>query len=268
MPGTLPPKALIGMVHVRALPGTPFADRPLDEVVALAVWEARVLVDAGFDALLVENMHDRPYVLPPHGPEITAAMTRVALAVRDAVPDRPVGVQILSCGEHEALAVACVAGLDFVRCENFAFAHVADEGLLVRACAGPLLRYRRLLGAAGVRLFADVKKKHAAHALTADVPIADAARAALFFGADGVIVTGPATGQPVDVGDLRQVREAVSGPVLVGSGVDPEQVPALLRYADALIVGSWLKEHGVWSNRLVPARCHEMARAVRHARGS
>ena len=78
---------------------------------------------------MVENMHDVPYISGGVGPEITSAMTLVAAAVKLEC-DLPVGIQILAGADFEALAVAHVAGLDFIRAECFAFAHVADEGLL------------------------------------------------------------------------------------------------------------------------------------------
>lgn len=257
----LPGKALIGMVHVGALPGTPGAGRSVAQLARGAAEEARVLADAGFDAVMIENMHDRPYVVGPHGPEIVAAMTRVADEVRRAVPRLPLGVQVLASGEREALAVALAVGGAFVRCENFVFAHVADEGLMERACAGPLLRYRRAIGAEGVRVIADVKKKHASHAITADVDLEEAARAAEFFGAEGVVVTGVRTGDPARVEDVRAARRGCAVPVLVGSGVTPANVPMLLAHADALIVGSFIKTGGVWSEPVDPARCAEIVRA-------
>jgi membrane complex biogenesis BtpA family protein len=254
-------KSLIGMVHVGALPGTPHARQPIDELVRQAIAEARVLMDAGFDGLIVENMHDRPYVNAPHGPEVIAAMSRVCLAVREVVKDRVMGVQVLSRGEREALAIALACDAHFIRCENFVFAHVADEGLLAEAAAGPLLRYRRAIGAGHVRIIADLQKKHASHAITADVSLAEACQAAEFFSADGVIVTGTATGHPADPAHLAEVRSATRLPVLIGSGVTPQQVAPLLQHADALIVGSWIKSGGVWSNPLEPTRCRELVSA-------
>lgn len=262
----LPPRSLIGMIHVGALPGAPFARRRLDEIVRAAAAEAAALRRTGFDALLIENMHDRPYANGPHAPHTTACMTRVALAVRDAAPDLPLGVQVLSFGHAEALAVALAAGGSFIRVENFAYAHVADEGLLPEAAAGRLLRYRREIGAGHVRLVCDVKKKHASHALTADLSIADAARGAEFFGADGLIVTGTHTGAPTDPQDVRRVAAATKLPVWVGSGVTPAQVRPLLQLADALIVGSSIKRGGVWSNPLDPARCRAIVKARDAAR--
>jgi len=257
------------MVHVAALPGTPLGRQSLDEICSQAVSEARTLSDTGFDAIIVENMHDRPYVLPPHGPEVVAAMTRVVRAIRETLPKMALGVQILASGEREALAVALAAGAQFIRCENFVFSHVADEGLLERAAAGPLLRYRREIGAAHIQIFCDIKKKHAAHAITADLSIAEAAHAAELFLADAVIATGRFTSDPTSPGDVAAIRAASSLPVLVGSGVAPVQIPALFAAgADALIVGSYAKHDGNWASPVDIARCHELVKAARAAKAS
>ncbi|MEZ5063520.1 MAG: BtpA/SgcQ family protein [bacterium] len=255
---------LIGMVHVAALPGTPRAELPPGRIAAAAAEEARLLEDAGFDAILLENMHDVPYLRGAVGPEIVAALTEVVGAVRRAV-NVPLGVQVLAAANREALAVAHATGAGFIRVEGFVFASVADEGLLGEAAAGPLLRYRRAIGAESVAILADVKKKHSAHALTADVSLAETAAAAEFFGADGIIVTGAATGAPTDRADVEAVRRSVALPVLVGSGVTPESAPWLLETADALIVGSWYKRDGHWSHPPDPARAAELVRAVRSA---
>ncbi len=259
------PKALVGMVHVQALPGTPYNRLPVSAIVEHAVSEARVLAKAGFDAVMIENMHDRPYLRQAVGPEVVAVMAAVLDAVRGAVAV-PLGVQILAGANREAVAVALAGGGAFVRAENFVFAHVADEGLMPEADAGRLLRYRRELAAEHVRVFADVKKKHASHALTGDVDIAEAARAAAFFGADGVVVTGVATGRPVDAADVRQVSAAVELPVAVGSGVTPDNLAALWPSADVFVVGSFLKEDGVWHRPLDPDRVALMMAAVQRVR--
>jgi len=255
------PKRLIGMVHLGASPGTPFSELAPDAIAAAAVEEAKILADAGFDAIILENMHDAPYVHGDElGPEVVAMAARSLAAVRGAVT-LPVGMQILSGGNRHALACAHACGGSFIRCENFVFSHVADEGLLARAEAGALLRYRRSIGAESVPVYCDIKKKHASHAITGDLSIGEIAEAAEFFGADGLIVTGTATGHPTDPGHVREVRDACSLPVLVGSGVSPKTTAALLEHADALIVGSWIKAGGTWKNPVDPARAAEMAGA-------
>ena len=261
----LRPKALIGMVHVGALPGSPASTDTVAVLAARAVHEARLLRDSGFDAVIVENMHDRPYVhgrQPPHG---VAAMTRVAEEVATAI-ELPLGVQVLSGGEREAIAIAQAVEAQFIRCENFVYAHVADEGLLGEAVAGPLLRYRREIGAADVRVMCDIRKKHASHAITSDLGIEDCAHTAEFCGADGLIVTGSFTGDPTDPGDVERVRNTVGVPTWVGSGVEPSQLGTLFGHADALIVGSWIKQGGLWSNAPDPKRCAEIVAEAERVR--
>lgn len=255
-------RALIGVIHVAALPGTPESRLSVAEIAAAAAVEARIYADAGFHGLLIENTHDRPYLKGSVGPEIVAGMAALGIEVRRAV-GLPLGIQILAGANCAAMAVAHACGASFVRVEGFVFAHVADEGL-IESSAGELLRYRRTLGAEAVRVFADIKKKHSAHAITADVDLAATAQAAEFFHADGVIVSGVATGRPTDPGDVRAVSTVVGIPTLVGSGVTAENMAGLTA-ADALIVGSSVKEGGLWFNRLDAGRARDVARAFRES---
>ncbi len=254
-------KVLVGMIHVGALPGTPAHRQSVDAIVAQAVAEATLYRDAGVDTVMIENMHDVPYLRAP-GPEITAAMTRVGCDVRRL--GLMTGVQVLAGANREALAIALAAGLDFVRVEGFVYAQVADEGL-IEACAGELLRYRRQIGAEPVAILADVKKKHSAHAITADVDLAETARTAEFFGADGVIVTGIRTGVAPELANLRAVRAAVKTPVLIGSGVTAANLAELVPFADAIIVGSDVKVGGYWANPVCPERLARLMEVFRAA---
>jgi uncharacterized protein len=240
-------RALIGVIHVGGLPGTPSHERSLPEIVEAAVAEARLYQAAGFHGVVLENTHDRPYLKGAVGPEIVASLAVIGVEVRRAV-SLPIGVQILAGANQAALAVALACGASFVRVEGFVFAHVADEGL-IESSAAHLLRYRRTIGADGIRVFADIKKKHSAHAITADVSLVETAKAAEFFLVDGVIVSGVATGEPTDAGEVRSVAAAVGVPVLVGSGVTSKN---LRDYdaADALIVGSDVKRGRIWSGPL------------------
>ncbi|HVR41416.1 MAG TPA: BtpA/SgcQ family protein [Thermoanaerobaculia bacterium] len=240
-------RALIGCIHVQALPGTPQNRLGVNAIAELAAAEAKLYAECGFHGVMIENTHDRPYLKSNVGPEIVAAMSVIGDAVRRAT-NVPFGVQVLAGANRAAIAVAHACGASFVRVEGFAFAHVADEGI-IEASAGDLLRYRRAIGAENVRVFGDIKKKHSAHAITADVDIVETAKAAEFFSIDGVIVTGVATGSPTDPDEVRAVSSAVGVPTLIGSGITPENIG---RYpgADAFIVGSSVKNGGVWSGEL------------------
>jgi uncharacterized protein len=258
-------RALVGMVHVQALPGTPRHSMNLPDIIAQAAGEARTLADLGFDAVLIENMHDVPYLKRDVGPEIIAAMTAIGDAVREEI-SIPLGVQVLAGANTASLAIAHAIGAQFIRAEGFVFASIADEGLIDQADAGPLLRYRRMIGAESVRILADIRKKHCSHAITGDIDVGENARAAEFFGADCVIVTGISTGQAIKIDDLGCARVATRLPLLVGSGVTPDSVESLFAYADALIVGSWYKRDGLWHNEPDRKRAEELVKAVAQAR--
>jgi membrane complex biogenesis BtpA family protein len=247
--------ALVGMVHLAPLPGSPGWAGSMSDVLRRALADADALIDGGCDALLVENMGDVPYLRGRVEPETVAAVAVATAAV--VARGKPVGVQILAAANREALGAAVAAGASFVRVEAFAWAHVADEGW-IDASAGPLLRARAALGV-DVAVWADVQKKHAAHAVTADVSLADLARGTAFCGADALVVTGAHTGSATAPADVAAAREA-GLPVVVGSGVTPDNVGSL--GADALIVGSWLKVGGDWRNPVDPVRVRALRTAM------
>jgi membrane complex biogenesis BtpA family protein len=148
---------------------------------------------------------------------------------------------------------------------QWANAYVANEGI-IEGPAAAATRYRAWLHARAVKIFADVHVKHGAHAIVADRPIAEMARDAEFFDADVAIATGNRTGDAASLDELRVIAEGTALPVAVGSGVNPDNVDAILRIADAVIVASYLKQDGVWWNPVDPARLATFMRAVAAAR--
>ena len=61
---------------------------------------------------------------------------------------------------------------------------------------------------------------------------------------DALIVTGRATGKEISLRELKAVRRMARMPVLVGSGVTPENLPKIAKYCDGVIVGTYFKKHG------------------------
>ncbi|WP_297089263.1 BtpA/SgcQ family protein [uncultured Draconibacterium sp.] len=245
-------KTIIGMVHVAALPGTPKNSVAINVIINDAVEDARKLAKGGVAAIMIENMHDRPYLNRTVGPEIVASMTVVAQKIKQEV-GLPLGIQILAGANKQALAVAMAAGLDFIRAEGFVFGHLADEGMM-NSDAGELLRYRKKIGAGNIKIWTDIKKKHSSHAVSADVSVAEMARAAEFFLSDGVIVTGNATGMQASLDDVVEVQESTKLPLIIGSGLDSKNIEDYWPYADAFIVGSSFKCNGHWQNTVDLAR--------------
>ncbi|MCF7826391.1 MAG: BtpA/SgcQ family protein [Candidatus Marinimicrobia bacterium] len=258
-------KSLIGMIHVQALPGTPKNHLSISEIADQAVKEAKILAKYGMQSIMLENMHDVPYLNRQVGPEIISALTRICSDVR-GVTDLTLGLQVLAGANQAALAVAQAAELQFIRAEGFVFGHMADEGLL-QSDAGELLRFRKQIGADDIQIFTDIKKKHSSHALTADVSLEDTSEAAAFFLSDGVIITGTHTGKPVNHEELRSVYASAQLPVLVGSGVTPEGLMQIWDSADAFIVGSYFKQDGNWKNNPDPQRIEKLAQARQNLLG-
>jgi uncharacterized protein len=259
-------RAVVGVVHLAALPGSPsYRGAAIDDLVASALEDARRYARGGVHGLIVENHGDIPFAKPDDlGPETAAVMAVVTDRLRREV-GLPLGVNVLANGARHALAVAQAGGAGFVRVNQWANAYVANEGF-IEGPAAAATRYRSWLRAEGVRVFADVHVKHGAHAITADRSLAELTRDLEFFDADAVIVTGQRTGDAADLADLATVRAATQLPLLVGSGVTPDNVGAILAHADGVIVASALKEGGVWWHPVSEARVRafmEVVAAVR-----
>lgn len=249
-------KTLIGMVHVLALPGTPKNKLTPAEIIEDAVYEASKLKNAGFDAILVENMHDTPYLNRKAGPEVTSLLSIICYEIKTQLK-LPVGLQILAGANNEALASAYASGIDFIRAEGFVFGHLADEGFM-NSCAGELLRFRKQIGAENISVLTDIKKKHSSHAITSDISIEETAEAADFFLADGLIITGSSTGKQASIDELKQAASASKLPIIIGSGLSIKNIENYFHYANAFIVGSSVKTEGKWYNKIETEKANEL----------
>jgi hypothetical protein len=174
----------------------------------------------------------------------------------------PVGVNVLRNDALAALAVAQAAGATMIRVNVLAGARVTDQGVL-RGEAACLMRERARLGAEGIRVLADVDVKHSAP--FAPRPIEDEARELVERAfADAVVLSGRATGVPPDAETLRTVKSAAAGrPVLVGSGVTPENAAELGEHAGGFIVGSWFKRGGTIDAEVDAARVAHLVDRLR-----
>ncbi|KAI8126243.1 hypothetical protein FF38_01152 [Lucilia cuprina] len=243
---------IIGMIHVEALPGTPLYKGNWTEIIEKAKYEANIYKKYKLDSVLIENMHDIPYIQEHDlGPETVACMTRVSQEIRNIIPTScmPIGIQILACGNKQALAVAKACNLQYIRAEGFVFDHVADEGY-TKACAGSILRYRQQIDAKDILIFTDLKKKHSAHSITQDVTLLETAKAAEFFLTDGVIITGNATGEAAKPQDLLELKGKLQVPLLIGSGITKDNLKDYYHHIQAAIIGSHFKRQGLWYNEI------------------
>jgi uncharacterized protein len=246
----LKPKPIIGMVHLRPLPGSPLYDAKnmgIKEIIDLAVREACILEAAGVDGIQVENIWDFPYVKNSQiGLETVASMAVVASKVKDAV-SIPMGINVHLNGGFQALAIACSVGARWIRVFEWVNAYVSHVGI-TEGIGGELARYRARLQAKDVRFFCDVNVKHGSHFIISDRSVSQQAHDAESSGAEVLIVTGFETGMAPTAAKVRELRESVRVPILVGSGTTAENIEELLTYADGAIVGSYFKKDNDWKN--------------------
>jgi membrane complex biogenesis BtpA family protein len=237
------PPGLLGVVHLLPLPGSPRA-RSLSDVRERALQDAEAMRRGGVDGCIVENFGDAPFhrgdredPVPPHVVACLALLAReIAAKIR-----LPVGINCLRNDALGALGAAAAAELQMIRVNVHTGCMVTDQGL-IQGRAAETVRYRKSLGV-DVAILADVLVKHAAplaaRSLT-DVAIDTAERGL----ADALIVTGSATAKPVDADELRAVRAAVAVPVLIGSGLDPDNAGKLWPLCDGALVGTWMHGDG------------------------
>jgi len=249
-------KILIGVIHLDPLPGAPRWGGSMESVRRKAVSDARAYERGGADALILENFGDVPFLASRVGPETVAAMSVVGSAVSDAV-GLPIGFNVLRNDARAALALCAAGRGGFVRVNVHSGAAVADQGILEGEAAGTL-RYRAALGLKAL-ILADVQVKHAVPLGSAT--LADSARDTWARGlADGLIVTGPATGLPARLEDVQTVREACpEARILLGSGVRSGEIESFLPFIDGVIVGTSLKGK---NGRVDPKRVSKLARCL------
>ncbi len=235
---------LIGVIHLLTLPGAPGYEGDFTSIEQRALGDADAYARAGFDGILLENFGDVPFFKDRVERVTVAAMSRIACSLREKFPGF-LGVQVLRNDALAALAVAAVSGADFIRVNVLAGVMVTDQGL-VEGNAAEIQRDRARLSPE-VSIFADVLVKHAQplSPLSMRRAVKDLVQRAM---ADAVIVTGEATGSPVDWEDLREAKAASTVPVYAGSGVSPGTVRRALETADGVIVGSAVKRDGDPSN--------------------
>ncbi len=254
---------LVGVIHLPALPGSPRSTLSASECARSAAGCARVLADAGYDAIVVENFGDAPFFVGKVPPVTVAAMTACAWAVREAAPSVGFGINVLRNDAEAAVSIASCVGARFVRINVHTGARVTDQGIVQGDAAGTL-RLRRALGAESVGIWADVDVKHSAP-LGPPRPIAqeveDTAKRAM---ADAILVTGEGTGKGVDLDKLAAVKRAAGKtPVLVASGATLSTLSSLAAHADGVIVGSALRVGGVPGGTVDGVSAKQFAEAFR-----
>lgn len=255
---------VIGVIHLLPLPGSVKYDGQLDIVLARAEQEAAAFASGGANAIIIENFFDVPFVKNRVDVSTACAMTLAAQHVK-AVSGLPLGINVLRNDGMTALAVAAAVDAQFIRVNVLAGAMLCDQGI-IEGEAHELLLYRRHLGLEGkVRIFADVMVKHAVpigQSVDISLLAADTVKRAL---ADGIVISGRATGDAPAQSDLESVRQALPAtPIFVGSGSSKDNIDRLLKVADGIIVASSVKRQGILENPVDAGRIRTLVEAVQN----
>lgn len=240
------PRGVIGVLHLRAMPGDPKnSGESFDEVLDAARRDADAYIAGGVGALVIENFGSAPFNKGTAGHRIPAhhAATITVLAAELVSREICVGINCLRNDAYTALGIAAATGAHFIRVNVHTGASITDQGL-IEGEAAQTLRYRQALRT-HVQIAADVLVKHAQP--LAPLSATQATEETLNRGmADAVIVSGVGTGKPVDMAQLREVRKAAGErPVWIGSGMNPVLAQEMRSLVNASIVGSWVKQDGV-----------------------
>lgn len=257
------PNIVIGMLHLAPLPGSPLSRLPLSEIRDQVRRDVDALTEGGVHGLMMENFGDVPFYPHRVPAYVIAQMTALASDVR-AQSSLPLGINVLRNDGRGALAVAHATGANFIRVNVLCGARVADQGL-IEGIAHDLLRERSLLGAAEIRIFADVDVKHSAPLAERQLEdeVDDLAHRAL---ADAIVVSGAGTGKKTDPAKARRVKAAAPDlPLFIGSGITAETIGDFAGIADGFIVGTSLKKEGMATNPVEPGRVKALMARVRNS---
>jgi len=256
------PNPVIGVVHLLPLPTSPRWQGDLQMVIDRAEQEATALASGGVDGIVVENFFDAPFAKDRVDPAVVSAMTLIVQRLQQLVT-LPIGINVLRNDARSALAIASCVGAKFIRVNVLTGVMATDQGL-IEGNAHDLMRYRRELGS-DIKIIADVLVKHARPLGSPN--LTTAVQETLERGlADGIILSGWATGSPPSLEDLELARAAAQNhPVFIGSGATWENITKLMQAADGVIVASSLKRRGDITQPIDPIRVSQFVEAVQRS---
>ncbi len=251
-------KTFIGCVHLLPLPGAPLYDGNLGAIYEQALQEAALLETHGAHGLIIENFRDKPFYPDRLPAETIASLAAIGREVVRSV-SIPVGVNALRNDATAAMSIATAIGAHFIRVNVHMGAVVSDQGIL-QGRSYETLRLKQQLRSK-VLIFADVRVKHSS-------PLGDRGLDAetkdlsLRGMVDALIVSGSGTGSETSPADLTIVKANTSLPVLVGSGITPENIDKFSA-ADGFIVGSCFKKDGNADNPIDETRLKKIMPSLR-----
>ncbi len=258
-------KPVIGMCHMRAMPGDPQYDaaKGMAWVYDQTRTDMLALQEGGVDAILFSNEFSLPYLTKVE--TITVASMAAVIGELKQEIAIPYGVNVL-WDPQASIDLAMATGARFVR-EIFTGVYASDFGLW-NTSAGSAIRHQHAIGAEHVRLFFNIVPESAAY--LGGRQIADIARSTVFNNnPDALCVSGLTAGTETSAQTLKIVKDAVSGtPVFANTGVKLENVEEQLKAADGAVIGTAFKQDGYIWNPIDVQRVKALMSKVRELRSA
>ncbi|MCX6053363.1 MAG: hypothetical protein NTZ74_00320 [Chloroflexi bacterium] len=245
-----PVPSVIAALHLPPFPASSHPDaKTFSGIRDFALRNIHMALSAGIGAIALQDLGEHP-VARPIPAHIIAGVAVVGAWIREEFPDLTLGVSLLGHGGREPLAIAQAIGAQFVRIKVYVGAMVKAEGLL-EGCAAEAISYRSQIGAGEICIFADVHDR-TGHPL-GSLPLIEEFRQAAVFGcADGVVLTGSSFSETLEM--IEEVRHGkFTTPILIGGGVNPENVAQALKVAGGVIVSSAFKEQSAFTRESMRA---------------
>lgn len=230
---------ILGVVHLKSLPGSSSNKLNLDEITKLAQSDIDNLTKAGVSGVIIENFGDVPFVKNDVSKRTVASFTSVIQNL-DIDSKFKIGINVLRNDGIAALSIAEATNADFVRINVLNNVMMFTDQGIIEGEANQIAEFNQSLNKK-IEIFADVFVKHAVPPEGSKIEN-HAEELINRAGADVVIVTGDGTGHEIDIDDLNKVRNIVpSGKLAIGSGVDETNIDKYKDIADILIIGTSFK---------------------------
>jgi len=250
-------KLFIGMIHLDDISFDNGDNLKLEKIYDDAVRDLKSLEKGGADAALVENFFDLPYSTTLDIEQII----RFAFIFTKLkqISEIPLGVNLQQTDGNEEVKIAHICGGDFIRSEAFVETRIGSFGTL-EPQAKKIMKYKKERKS-NVSVLADINVKHSSGIV--NQPIDEIMEEANNAGADALILTGTKTGRNPDVKEVKRFNElAEDTPILVGSGINEQNIKNILKYSNGVIVGSSIKKNGDISNAVDVKRVKKLTQLI------
>lgn len=227
---------IIGAIHLPPLLGYPKFPG-FDVAFKNALSDLEAFEKGGVDGIIFENNYDIPHKVFVDA-AIISSMIFLGEKLRKATR-LPLGISVLWNDYRAALSIATTLDLQFIRIPVFVDRVKTNYGV-VEGEPKKVIEFRKSIGAEHVALFTDIHVKHAK--LLSKYTLINSAKLAIQNKSDALIITGKWTGDAPNIEELKTLRKSTGTfPILIGSGIDQNNVKTLFRFASGTIVSTSLK---------------------------